>query len=311
MKRFLSLCLALLLLFPALAGCAEQQPEPQSPSLLIHYVVAAPDQARGGDAIRGVETDLSLAENATLEEQAAAVVNKLLEQPQDSHLQSALPSVELLGITVQGRRAIVDLSRNFNRLTGVELTLANSCLVLSLSQLDGINAVSVTVQGRAAVQQPQQAFYEWNVLLSSMDDVRQTTSVTLYFADSTGTLVGETRVLEIYEGQPVVETLVLELLKGPESRELTAIFPEEFFVNSVRVEGGVCYINLPQSSIALLPEDVSSQRLMLLSLARSLYSLDTITSLRLSADGEELESFGDAPLSEVSPSGKPTAQSAP
>lgn len=301
------LCIALLL-----PGCtARQQQETETTALLIHYVVAASEQASGGDAIRGIETDLVLDEAVPLEERAAAVVEKLLEQPRDAQLQSALPSVELLGVTIQGRRAVVDLSGRFNRLTGIELTLANSCLTLSLTQLDGINAVSVTVQGRTAVQQPQQAFYEWNVLLSSMDDVRQSTTVTLYFADSTGTLVGEERILELYEGQPLAETLVLELLKGPERRDLTAVLPEEFFVNSVRVEDGVCYINLPSASLALLPEDITSQRLMLLSLARSLYSLDTVTALRLSADGEELDSFGAVPLSEVSPGGKSAAQSIP
>lgn len=307
MRRY---ALSLLSLCLLLSGCTAARPTEEAAEgtgLLLHYVVAAPELARGGDAIRAVETELDLSVDAPLEERAAAVVEKLLEQPRDAQLQSALPGVELLGVTVQGRRAVVDLSAAFNRLTGVELTLANSCLVLSLAQLDGVNAVSVTVQGKTAVQQPQRAFYEWNVLLSSTDDVRQTMSVTLYFADSAGALVGEERVLEIYEGQPVAETLVLELLKGPESRDLTAVLPEEFFVNSVRVEGGVCYINLPRSSLSLLPEDPDSQRLMLLSLAQSLYSLDTVETLRLSADGEELATFGEVPLAEVLPGGKSAA----
>lgn len=304
MRRYV---LVLLCLCLAAGGCAAARQTEEAPGLLLHYVVAAPEQARGGDAIRSVEARLLLSEEEPLEERAAAVVEQLLEQPQDAHLRTALPGVELLGVTVQGRRAVVDLSSSFNRLTGVELTLANSCLVLTLAQLEGINAVSVTVQGRAAVQQPQQAFYEWNVLLSSMDDVRQTRLVTLYFADAAGVLVGEPRTLEVYEGQPVAELLVLELLKGPESRELTAVLPEGFFVNSVRVESGVCYVNLPAAALELLPEDEAGQRLMLRSLAESLYSLDTVESLRLSADGEELESFGSIPLSEVSPDARGAA----
>lgn len=299
MKRWMLLvplvCLAL-----ALAACGGgDQPEEEGEGILIHYVATGAN-AKGGDAIRGVAVDLGLAEDASLQEQAAAVVEKLMETPVDPQLRSALPpALELLDVSVQGRRVSVDFSSEFNSLAGVELTLADSCLVLSLSQLEGINAVAVTVQGRPVVQQPQRVFYEWSVLLSSMEDVMQTVDVTLYFADEAGALVGEERVLEVYEGQFVAENLVLELLKGPESRELIALLPEEFLINSVRVESGVCYVNLPEASLALLPEDEASQRLMLQSLASSLYSLESVQTLRLLVDGEEPVLFGMVPVEEI------------
>lgn len=299
MRKWLMLIpLLCLILVPAACMNAGQQEERET-GILIYYVSAA-EKAEGGDAVRGAAADLALEENAPLVEQVRSVVEKLMEDPQDASLRSPLPeTVELLDVAIQGRRAVVDFSAEFNHLSGVELTLANSCLVLSLSQLESLNSVSVTVQGRPAVQQPQQVFYDWNVLLSSMEDVLQTVDVTLYFANETGELVGEERILEVYEGQFVAENLVLELLKGPESRELFALLPEEFQINSVRVESGVCHVNLPAASLALLPEDEAAQRLMLRSLANSLYSLETVESLRLLADGEELEFFGLVPVAEA------------
>ena len=75
--------------------------------------------------------------------------------------------------------------------------------------------------------------------------------------------------------------LVLELLDGPKDRALTAVFPQDFLINSVRVENGICRVNLPAASLELLPEDEASQRLMLHSLAYSLYSLENVQQLHL------------------------------
>ncbi len=299
MKRWM-LILSLLCLLGAASACADSaQKEDSQPEIVIHYVSEGAD-AKVGDAVCAVDADLELAEDADSEEKAGAIVQKLMESPEQPQLRSPIPdTVELLDVTVQGRRAYVDFSEAFNRLSGVDLTLANSCLVLSLSQMEGINSVAITVEGRPVVQQAQQVFYDWNVLLSSMEDVLQTRAVMLYFPDESGNLIGEERVLEVYEGQFVAENLVLELLDGPEDRALTAIFPQDFLINSVRVESGICRVNLPAASLELLPEDEAIQRLMLHSLAYSLYSLENVQQLHLLADGELLEYFGSVAVADV------------
>ena len=132
-----------------------------------------------------------------------------------------------------------------------------------------------------------------------MGDVLQTVEVTLYFLNGQGALEGEQRTLEIYEGQTLAENLVSALLAGPENRELTAVIPEDFMINSVRVDEGVCYVNISQESLASLPQEESGQRLILWSLADSLYSVETINELRLVSNGEELTHFGLVPVDTV------------
>ena len=193
----------------------------------------------------------------------------------------------------------MDLSGSFNQLAGVELSMADYCLTLSLTALDGIGAVRITAQGRPVGQQPKQVFYERDVLLSTMDDVLQTVEVTLYFQDSGGTLTGERRTLTLYEGQTLAESLMAALLEGPASRELSPTLPENFTVNYVRIENGICYVSLPAASLALLPEDEQAQRTILWSLAESLYSIAAVDELRLLADGEELAYFGLIPVETV------------
>ena len=58
-------------------------------------------------------------------------------------------------------------------------------------------------------------------------------------------------------------------------------------------------MSLPASSLDMLPADEQAQRMILWSLADSLYSLDPVTEIRLLADGEELELFGNIPVESV------------
>lgn len=294
-KRFL---LALALVF-LLFACGQEAQVPAEEGWLVYYLAPA-DEAQGSDRLRSSLERLELPEDASLQEAGTAVVERLLAGPADGKLLSPIPAgVSLLSLEVRDRRAYVDLSGSFSQLGGVELALADYCLTLSLTALDGISAVSITANGRAVVQQPKRVFYERDVLLSTMDDVLQTVEVTLYFLDSEGALVGEARTLDVYEGQTLAENLIAALLEGPQNRELTQVIPEDLQINFVRVEGGVCYLNLSAASLEALPEDQDLQQKILWSLAHSLYSLEAVEELRLLADGEELDRFGSVSLESI------------
>lgn len=123
--------------------------------------------------------------------------------PASGTLVSPLPAeVELLGLEIRDKTAYVDLSEELRELSGVELTLADYCLTLTLTALDSVRAVILTAQGRAVGQQPKQVFYERDVLLADMDDVLQTVEVSLYFLDAGDALAEEKRTLSLYEGRP-------------------------------------------------------------------------------------------------------------
>lgn len=297
MKKRIAAVLALTL---ALTACGISQTSQEEETGYLIYYLAGNEDARGGDLIRGSYEDLPVSEDASPEEKAKAVVQQLIAGSSDESLRSPFPEdVQLLSLSIQDRRATVDLSSSFAQLSGVELTMADYCLTLSLTALEGISAVAVTSQGRAVGQQPKQLFYERDVLLSNMGDVLQTVEVTLYFLNSEGALQGEQRTLEIYEGQTLAENLVSALLAGPEDRELTTVIPEDFMINSIRVDEGVCYVNISRESLMSLPQEESLQRLILWSLADSLYSVETIHELRLVSGGEELTHFGVVPVDTV------------
>ena len=136
------------------------------------------------------------------------------------------------------------------------------------------------------------------MLLSTMEDVIDSVVVQLYFATEAGNLQPEERVLELYEGELLAEKLISALLDGPQEEDLYALIPEEFIVNTIRVENRTCYLSLPAESVMLLPEDVRQQELILQSIAYSIYSMEGVDELRIIVDGQEVSQFGQVPVEE-------------
>lgn len=296
MKRLLpiALCLALLL-----TGCAsgKNDREYQEGDHVI-YLLADEREAAGEDAILPLYTQLDLPEDASAEETASALVERLI-QGSASGESPFRKGTTLQSLTIQGRRAYVDFASYYTEEGGITRSLADYCLTLTLTQLDEISAVSVTVMGRELPDRDKQILMERDVLLSTMGDVIETVPVTLYFYDANGALVAEERELDLYEGQSLAESLIIALLDGPAVEGHQSVLPEGFSVNAIRVEEGACYLSLPSQSIEVLPESVQAQEEILWALANSIYSMEGVGELHILVDGEEIFSFGEADISEV------------
>lgn len=297
MKKYLFLLIAALLIF--VCACTDTQ-ESNEPGISYPiYYLAPSGTAQGGDAIQCSNELLDLQEGAATETIATAVITRLIRGPQNSSLLSPFPQgTHLISLTIRNARAYVDLA-GITLLDGIDLTLADYCLTLSLTAIEGIESVSITGNGHLLPQQPRRFFYPYDILLSSEDSVVQQVHVTLFYLDSSGILTGEKQTLDIYEGETQSAVLLAALLAGPKSSELIRIIPEDFIVSSIKVEDGVCLIQLPASVLQNLPEDEYTQNLILWSLAESLYSLEYIHEIRLLTDGEELEYFGNVPVSSI------------
>ena len=290
MRKWMGLLLAALLVLGA-AGCVAAQPEKETGYQI--YQLANPQSAAGADAITAVLTALPVAEDAPLEERAQAIVEAVLDTG------GVWEEIELRSVVIQGHRAYVDLSRRYGSLTGIQLSLADYCITLSLTQQEELSSVTITAGGQELPYRTSQVLMEQDVLLSTMDDVIETVSVSLYFADEDGQLTAEQRTLEVYEGETLAESTMRALLEGPQERELHAIIPDGFQINSVRVEEGVCILSLPSSALELLPEETEAQEQILLSIAKTIYSWGTVDEIQLLVDGEPSSFFGQVSMDEV------------
>lgn len=254
------------------------------------YFLADPEYARGNDAVEAEYCDL------TLPEDTAAAARMVLERywagPQRSGLKTPLPvGLQLQAVEFSGGRLKIDVSSPYRTLSGIELTLADSCLTMTLAQLDGVYAVTVTVNGRPLEYRGEQEMRLRDVLLSSQEELVGTVAATLWFVDESGMLAHELRQIPVYEGKTRAESVVDALLGGPESGGLQVLIPAEYEYNSLRVEDGICQVNLSAEQLPIL---AGQEELALQALAKSLCSLDTIDAVRYLVDGESAHRYGTA-----------------
>lgn len=282
MKRSVILALALLLL----ASCAPS-PKEQSTDDYTLFLAAQLEDSNGGDAIR--ERSVRVADSSAMPtaELAETLISELLESGDDLELRSPFPSgTSLQKLTVAGGRANVDLSEPYARLSGIDLSVADACLTLTLTQLDGIYAVHITANGRELPYRRTQLLTAADALLSSGEDVIRPIDVSLWFADKdTMALRAQQQTIALYEGQSRVSAMVDALKHGPAGDDtLQTLLPESFAILSARTEDGICYVNL--SGFMMQSIDEAQRAPILESLSRSILSLSGVEEVQYMVDGE-------------------------
>ena len=234
MRRRLSLTAALVLLLSLLCACAAQHAQEMDENGYELYFLSDPNSAGGGDAIHAQEKRLTLDGAMETEDCVRALMEALLAGPDEPSLSSPIPEgTALKSLKVSGRRAQIDLSAQYARLTGIDLSLADYCITLTLTQLPNVNAVSITADGRELPYRETQVLLSADTLLSSRESGLRPITVSLYFLDSkTGELRAEQQTLALYEGQTRVNALLEALAQGPEDDSLVSLLPEDFAVIS-------------------------------------------------------------------------------
>lgn len=290
MRRFLS-CLMAVLMLLSLCACAATTSE--SGEVLALYYRSDLVEARGGDAITSVPVAWDNLPEGDKQQQAEAVLHLLLGECTEKGFKSPLPSgTKLQSCTVTGSTAAVDFSAAYGQLSDMDLTIADYCVTLSLTQIPGIYTVRITVNGSELAYRDTNRFMAGDALLTSTDDVVRTISARLWFYDADGVLSSEERLLTLYEGESRLDVVVDALLGGPETEGWQTLLPEDFRVLTVRAEEGICYLNLPHEDAELLPEDPLAQTRILRGLVATLCSVEGVDSVQMLIDGEMQNTFG-------------------
>ena len=284
-KRIVLTALALVLL--ALAGCGVVQKEQEGLRL---YYAASLDTHRGGDAIDSVTIDWDELPQGDQVARAESVLALLMGMCQEKGFQSPIPAgTTLRSVSIIGGTACVDFSGSYGQLSGMALTIADYCVALSLTQLDGIYAVRITVNEQELAYRDNDLFLAGDVLLTSMDDVVRTLTARLYFPNSDGVLTAEERLLTQYEGQSAADVVLSALGDGPSDDDLQPLAEKGLSGMTVRMDNGVCQLNVASASMEELEDDTARQ--LLLCVTQSLQSLEGISSVQLYIDGTYAETY--------------------
>ena len=284
-KRIMLTALALVLL--ALAGCGVVQKEQEGLRL---YYAASLDTHRGGDAIDSVTIAWDELPQGDQVARAESVLALLMGACQEKGFQTPIPAgTTLRSVTIIGGTACVDFSGSYGQLSGMALTIADYCVALSLTQLDVIYAVRITVNEQELAYRDNDLFLAGDVLLTSMDDVVRTLTARLYFPNSDGDLEAEERLLTQYEGQSAADVVLSALGDGPSDDDLQPLAEKGLSGMTVRMDNGVCQLNVASASMEELENDTARQ--LLLCVTQSLQSLEGISSVQLYIDGTYAETY--------------------
>lgn len=144
-----ALLLALILLCAACVSPGSGREGPGEGEYMVYCAVIPQEDG----ALKGRTDSAALRyEYRTLPEGSGEVeglFSLLLTDPGDPELTAPIPAgIALRAWRLEGSVLTLDLSEAYNGLSGVELTLADSCIVLTLCQLNGVDSVYLTVEGR-------------------------------------------------------------------------------------------------------------------------------------------------------------------
>lgn len=215
-------------------------------------------------------------------------------------LRSPIPEgTRLLEWSIKGNLANVDLSEEYDDLSGAALTIADYCITLTLTQLEAVENVRITVEGRSVPGRTKQVFSAADVVLSGAEEEPVELTAALCFRRIGGNELGEElRVFRLTENQSATLAVLQALLIGPTEPGLQALLPQGVEVYSARVEAGVCYADFSELLLTGIPESREEQLLVLDSIVDSLKSLGHVQSVQFLVEGEPLHYYGSVDVSQ-------------
>ena len=289
MKRLMILMLALALLC---AGCGERgHGEVETEEYPVCFVTGE-ETAEGGDGGIASKSVVDWEYHALPPGQRAldGLIRTLLAGPEGEGLASPFPrGTSLRGWRQENGVVTLDLSEAYGGLSGVELTLADACIVLTLCRLEDVEAVYLTVDGRPRPFRDQ-VLTPADFLLEEGEPGEREVEAALWFP--AGEELGrEERTLRLAAGDRIEVALLQELFSGPESGELDRACPEGTVLRSLSRDGDRAAVNL--SARFLEGEEVP---LRLWAVVQTLEGVIPGVRVRFQVEGLALEEYGGVKL---------------
>ena len=199
------------------------------------------------------------------EEAARAVLEELKEPAEEIEYTAPIPKeVKVQGCRLRGSILDVDFNSAYLEMGALEEKLVRAAVVQSLVLIDGINAVSFTVDGEMLKDStgfPVGLMNEDDFVenTGSSPTAYQTDTLTLYFADKEGDSLVPREVDVRYSSNVSREKLIVEkLMQGPSGSGAYPTINPDANLLSVTIKDGICYVNFDSTFLTgaydVLPE---------------------------------------------------------
>lgn len=278
--------------FCVLSGCQLQTEQHNTTAFQIYY----PSKS-GSFGAPALVSEVHEVQNG--DKEIPELLRLLIEGPKNQELSSLIPTgVSVRDWSLKDGVLTVDFSSNYGLLSGIDLTLADYSVTITLSQIPEVKSVVTTVEGDRITYRDRQNLQKTDVFLSIYRSDPVQREITLYFPRKDQKDLGEeTRSISLAEDQSLALAVLSALAQGPENDELTGVLSKTD-IQSVEVRDEVCYLNLAASFQASAPEKDIADRLILYALVNTLCEMDNISSVRFLVNGAVMDHYGTVDLTD-------------
>lgn len=223
--------------------------------------------------------------------QVEEVIRQMRKVSSKINCVNAVPEdVNLIGYTVDDNTVNMNFSVEYQNMNKSREILCRAANVLTLTQIDGIDYVVISVVGEPLKNsegneiEPLKAA-DFVDISGYMINNYQEIELTLYFASVDGNKLVEDKVIGVFDENKSMERYVLDnLIKGSADAGKLRTVPENTKIISVTTKDGICYVNLDSS---FLTEAVEvSDEIEVYSIVNSLCELTNVNKVQFSFNGE-------------------------
>ena len=263
-----------------LCSCSTEKKETKKAKYQIYYVnedftgIVSADFE--GEEKRGREMVISL---------VAALRGKTLASKTQRPIFDEVP---LNGFDIVEKVLTLDFGEEYYQLSQEKEFLYRAAIVLTLSQVKGVDYVSFSVKGEPLKIDGKivEAMNENNFSsdLSGEDVVQETDDFTLYFANEKGTALKLYKISKAdYSGMTKEEFVVRKLIEGPQKKGYTETLSKAIQLRSVATVDSICYVDFDENF--LTEQSVVSNKLVIYSLVNSILDLTDIHKVQITVKG--------------------------
>lgn len=284
-------CTLILLTVLCLAGCGGKGKDTGTDSYQIYYLNPATTKL----VAQEYQTDTA---PAARDELIAELMEQFVNVPASLDCQTALSDkVVYQGFRHEDKVLYLFFDNNYTSMKSYREILCRAALAKTLTQIPGIEYINIYAgdQPLSDSNGTLVGMLSGNDFVDSISDVNafERTELTLYFTDSTGTMLYAEKREVVHNINTSVERVVLDgLIRGPEREGLSPTLDKNTKLLSVSVNENVCYLNFDGSFLNNQLE--VKDYIPIYSIVNSLSELSTVNRVQISINGSQTESFRES-----------------
>ena len=283
--------LLLLLLLLGLTACGKEE-VPGKGTIQVYYV---------GNAETKVEPHAYELQEVSLEGQVEELLACLATNPEKLEYKAPLSmGFGVLGVKLEEERLQLNVDVAYLNLPVITEVLVRAAIVRTMTQLEGIRYVEITVEGGQLYDSmgvPVGWMSAEQFINNAGNEINtyELARVRLYFASEDGTnLIAAYREKHYSSSMPLERFVVEELIGGP-SGQVEGLYPSinpGTKIINITTRDGICYVNLDDNFLTVVnnvPTDIS-----VYSIVNSLVELNNVNKVQILVNGEVPSSFSAA-----------------